>query len=194
MDLVTGIFLEFLKWFLKVQEVPHLSPWKWWVIALSFVGAYMLFKTYWRTRKGFNLDLCNKGQARITFKNLTELHRHKIENFFFRTHERVSLLNDLNNESLLNNFDDFFKGLHESGVDEMNHFAVNGQYLGQFIQDCSVEYNFIKNHLLQILMSENESERKEIPYFLKTKFESLNSSFGIWVRIKMKKGNEINEN
>ena len=50
----------------------------------------------------------------------------------------------------------------------------------------------IKNHLLKVTMSESEDDKKDASFFLKRKFDSINASFGLWLKIKQTEVNNEN--
>jgi Mn-containing catalase len=81
--------------------------------------------------------------------------------------------------------------LQDTGANELSHFNLNGRVLGEFLNGCSSEYMAIKNHLLKVTMSELEEDKKDASFFLKRKFDSINASFGKWLKVKTE---VINEN
>ena len=183
-------FLEVLMWAFRVEDLHKIAPYKLGIL----IGVIGLLLISWRTHrriKKVTVDPCNRGQAQIVFKYLINLHRHQIEDFFYRNFELIQITKSVNNESILNQYDDFFRMLQDTGVNELSHFNLNGRVLGDFLQGCSSEYMAIKNHLLKVTMSESEEDKQDASFFLKRKFDSINASFGKWLKVKTE---VINEN
>lgn len=177
-------------WAFRVEDLHKIAPYKLGIL----IGVMALLVISWRTHrrvKKVSFDHCNRGQAQIVFKQLAELHRHKIEDFFYRNFELIQITKSVNNESILNQYDDFFRMLQDTGANELSHFNLNGRALGEFLGGCSSEYMAIKNHLLKVTMSESVDDQKDASFFLKRKFDSINASFGRWLKIKTE---VINEN
>lgn len=190
MEFIPSIIIEFLKWFLKTQDVPHLAPWKWFLIFSTIIGLYFSIKIWWRQRKiMYKIDAnpCNKGQAQRVFKLIMQCHRREIESFVFRTRERIRLTNSKDVEILSNDFIMFFRNLQEEAINDLNFFKYENKHLGEFLENCSVEYQNIHSHLLKAVLSETE-EIKDAPYSLSTTFKSMNTSFEKW--LNKSKGNE----
>jgi hypothetical protein len=183
-------FLEVLMWVFKVEDLHKVAPYK-----IAFLVAILgLLLINWRTHrrvKKVNYNSCNMGQARIVFSSILHLHQHKIEDFFYRTYEFKQITKTITIEFLNNKYDEFFRSLQETGVDELSHFNLNGTSLGVFLENCSVEYTCIKNKLIDITLNELENEKKDASYTLKGNFEGINASFGKWLILKVK---QIEEN
>ena len=183
-------FLEVLMWAFRVEDWHKIAPYKLGLL-IGFLGLLLIT---WRTHrriKRVSFDHCNRGQARIVFEALNDLHRHKIEDFFYRTFELNEITQKISNESVMNKYEDFFRMLQDAGVDKLSHFHLNERNLGEFLSNCSSEYSSIKTHLINITLHELESERKDVSYHLKRKFDSINASFGKWLKVKTE---VINEN
>jgi len=184
-------FLEVLMWVFKVEDLHRVAPYKI-VFLVAILGLLIInWRTHRRVKK-VSFDACNRGQASIVFRQLSELHRHKIEDFFYRNFELIQITKSVNNESILNQYDDFFRMMQDTGVNELSHFNLNGRVLGEFLNNCSSEYMAIKNHLLKVTMSESEDDKKDASFFLKRKFDSINASFGLWLKIKQTEVNNEN--
>ena len=184
-------FLEVLMWVFKVEDLRRVAPYKI-VFLVAILGLLIInWRTHRRVKK-VSFDACNRGQASIVFRQLSELHRHKIEDFFYRNFELIQITKSVNNESILNQYDDFFRMVQDTGVNELSHFNLNGRVLGEFLNNCSSEYMAIKNHLLKVTMSESEDDKKDASFFLKRKFDSINASFGLWLKIKQTEVNNEN--
>jgi hypothetical protein len=183
-------FLEILTWAFRVEDWHKIAPYKLGILFAMAILLAIVWRTHTRVKK-VSIDHCNRGQAQIVFRQLSELHRHKIEDFFYRNFELIQITKSVNNESILNQYDDFFRMLQDTGANELSHFNLNGRVLGEFLNGCSSEYMAIKNHLLKVTMSELEEDKKDASFFLKRKFDSINASFGKWLKVKTE---VINEN
>jgi len=179
------LFLEVLMWAFKVEDLHRIAPYKLGFLVVILGLLFISWRTHRRVRK-VGLDACNSGQGRIVFQMVSELHRHKIEDFFYRNSELLGITKTVNDESILNKYDYFFKTLLDTGVDELSHFTLDSRPLSDFLNGCSSDYMEMKMHLLEATLSENEQSKKDASFFLKRRFDSINAEFGLWLKIKQK--------
>lgn len=121
-------------------------------------------------------------QARLYYAARLHLMRHEIENFYFRTLERNRARLELMEEDIRNQFEDFFRMMYESSLEDLGHFCSNGKRLSDYQKTVQSELGHIKTHLCQVTFNQKAPGNSEVPYFLRRKFESIVTAFGLYLQ------------
>lgn len=176
------IIIQIFNWLFKSTISAGVPLWQIALFVIAIMNFLIVFKLYFKTRKTYtHPDKCNRGQARIYFKRATNDLKGSIYEFYLTSSAQYKNKILYSREDIFKGLDDFFLGIYDELLDELSHFVYADKNLSEYLESNSKEFFDIKTHLLTALEGD-DNESKKIAHYLKTKLESMNSSFGLYLK------------
>lgn len=117
----------------------------------------------------------NKAQL-LKIDRFFELSRHAIEDFFFRTMEKIEVLSL---EDMQEAFDSFFKAHEQELKNDLSEFEFEGKNIGDYFLTCKEEVEYIKSYLIR---KATVKDRTEVVVFLKRRYSMIKTNLINWTK------------